>query len=114
MGIPKNYKLVYYKLMISKEEVEALAALARLTLKEGEAEALGKDISNILDYVGQVKNFSIEGAQEERPVLRNVMREDAPRAGDDAFANKREAVIAQFPKREGDYSVVRKIIQKDE
>ena len=100
--------------MISKEEIEALAGLARLTLKEGEAEALGKDITSILDYVGQVQNFSPEGTKEGRPALRNILREDIPRTDTDTFAGKREAIVAQFPKREGDYNVVRKIIQKDE
>ncbi len=100
--------------MISKEEIEALAGLARLTLKEGEAEALGKDISSILDYVGQVQSFSMDGVKEGRPAIRNVLREDVPHADADTFAGKRDAILAQFPKREGDHNVVHKIIQKDE
>jgi aspartyl/glutamyl-tRNA(Asn/Gln) amidotransferase C subunit len=111
--------------MISKEDIEGLANLARLKLKDGEAEALGKDISSILGYVGQISAASAEGTsdslQDDRgrsskvpPALRNVMREDAPRAEGDPVAGKEEAVRAQFPRREGNYNVVRKIIQKDE
>ncbi len=100
--------------MISKDEVEGLAQLARLKLKEGEADAMGQDISNILGYVGQINTFAADTAKNERPLLRNVMREDMPRANDDALKGKEEALRSQFPRREGDYNVVKKIIQKDE
>lgn len=100
--------------MISKEDIEGLAQLARLKLKDGEAEALGKSISDILGYVGQVNSFNAEAAKTQVPVLRNVMRADAPREAGDALAGKEEALRAQFPKREGEHNVVRKIIQKDE
>jgi len=100
--------------MISKEDIENLATLARLKLKKGEAEALQKDISNILGYVGQVGSFSADASHEGRPIVRNVLREDTPRSETDPLAHKEEAILAQLPKREGNYNVVRKIIQKDE
>ena len=100
--------------MISKEEIESLSILARLKLREGEAEALGRDISSILDYVGQINSFSAEAAKQERPAVRNVLRADVPRAEGDPMAGARDSIAAQFPRREGEYNVVRKIIQKDE
>lgn len=100
--------------MISKEDIEGLASLARLKLKEGETESLQKDISNILGYVGQVGNFSADAPKEDRPQVRNVMREDTPRTGEHSLSGKEEALRVQFPKRENNYNVVRKIIQKDE
>jgi aspartyl-tRNA(Asn)/glutamyl-tRNA(Gln) amidotransferase subunit C len=100
--------------MISKEDIEGLAELARLKLKDGEAEALGKSISDILGYVGQVNSFNAEASKAQTPILRNIMRDDAPREANDPLAGKEESIKAQFPKREGDYNVVRKIIQKDE
>jgi aspartyl-tRNA(Asn)/glutamyl-tRNA(Gln) amidotransferase subunit C len=99
--------------MISKEEVLNLATLARLKLSEQEVESLQKDISNILDYVGQVSAVSI-GKEKEKPLQRNVMRADTVRGADDAMAGKEEALRGAFPKREGDFNLVRKIIQKDE
>jgi aspartyl/glutamyl-tRNA(Asn/Gln) amidotransferase C subunit len=99
--------------MISREEVQHLAQLARLTISESEAEALGKDISSILEYVGQVSAVSAQ-AEDLLPKNRNVLREDAPRGSGDAMAGKREALLDALPKREGDYNAVRKIIQKDE
>jgi|SRR5581483_7565418 len=99
--------------MISKEEVLNLAALARLKLSDEDVVSLGKDISSILEYVGQVNAVSAV-AQREKDPLRNVMREDVARGEGDPLWGKEEALRAAFPQREGDYNVVRKIIQKDE
>lgn len=105
--------------MISKEEVLNLAALARLKLEPGEVESLQKDISNILEYVGQVSAVKPQGetfpGSKDSPFgLRNVMRDDVLRTDGDPMAGKEETLKAAFPKREGDFNVVRKIIQKDE
>lgn len=100
--------------MISKEEIQHLSELARLKLSDDEVLGLQKDISNILGYVGQV---SATSATDEAPTpgaTRNVMRTDTPRGDDDPLFNKRESLLKALPKREGDYAVVRKIIQKDE
>jgi len=101
-----------------------LAALARLELSDAEKTGLQKDISNILEYVGQVSAVSIAG--DSAPTVpanqpHNVLREDRPRDLADTMAGKEVQVKAAFPKREparpdggGEYNVVRKIIQKDE
>jgi aspartyl-tRNA(Asn)/glutamyl-tRNA(Gln) amidotransferase subunit C len=99
--------------MISKEEVLHLAELARLKLSDAEVEGLQKDISSILDYVGQVAAVSGDDAMTA-PLVRNIMRDDTPRTAYDIVAGKEESLRAAFPKREGQYNVVRKIIQKDE
>ena len=108
--------------MISKEEIKNLAELARLELTEEETTGLQKDISSILDYVGQISAASYKGHQGETlmsgikvsPLLKNVMREDTPREEGDPLAGKEEKLRDAFPKREKDFNVVRKIIQKDE
>jgi aspartyl-tRNA(Asn)/glutamyl-tRNA(Gln) amidotransferase subunit C len=105
--------------MISKEEIQNLAELARLELTESEVESLGKDISDILEYVGQVSEATKDktltpGLSKVSPLVKNVLREDTPRGETDLLANKREMLLKALPEREGDYAVVRKIIQKDE
>ena len=101
--------------MISKEEVLQLAELARLKLDESEVAGVQKDISNILEYVGQIS--AVQGDPEGQQAAygagtsqRNSMREDVSTAA----LGAREELLKAFPKREGDYNVVRKIIQKDE
>ena len=100
--------------MISKEEVLQLAELARLKLDEGEVAGLQKDISSILDYVGQVSavqgDTSTKAEESPSTAHHTVMREDLPGTA----LGAREELLRAFPKREGDYNVVRKIIQKDE
>lgn len=98
--------------MISKEDVQKLAELARLELSGAEVAALQSDMSKILDYVGQVA--AAGEAEYIRPEHRNVMRDDTPWTPTDTMAGKRDAILSELPKREGNYNVVRKIIQKDE
>lgn len=123
--IPKSLWLGYYRLMISKEEVLKLAELARLKVEEAEVETLQKDISSILGYVGQVSSVERDSLDQgstldqgpSRSNLsgpRNMMREDVPYQEGAVLLGKREALLKAFPTREGDYNVVRKIIQKDE
>ena len=101
--------------MVSKKEIETLAALARLKLSDAEVKTLQKDISNILEYVEAVSTAKIPSGSTARDgigiVLKNVMREDTEREGD-LLACKRENLLKALPKREGDYAVVRKIIEK--
>lgn len=100
--------------MISKEEVEQLAALARLEVTPAEVTSLQKDISNILGYVGQVAAVSVGKTEPEVPLVHNVFRNDVPRVAGDTMAGKEAELVAAFPKHEGAFNVVRKIIQKDE
>ena len=99
--------------MISLEDIRNLAQLARLSLTPQEEESLQKDISNILDYVGQVSSVPVPEKKEDAGLWHNIMREDTPRDGG-TLAGREEALIEAFPKSERGYNVVRKIIQKDE
>src|SRR3989338_3339522 len=99
--------------MISREEVLQLAELARLKLSDKEVAGLQKDISNILEYVGQISQVNVE-KEKATPFNYNVMREDVPRADGDTMGGKEEVLRTAFPKKENNYNVVRKIIQKDE
>ena len=97
--------------MISREEIENLAQLSRLHLTEKEVDGLQKEFGAILDYVGQIQG----GAENaDVPSRRNVMREDTERPAEDLLAGKQGKLLAAAPKREEDYVVVRKIIERDE
>jgi len=99
--------------MISKEDVAHLAQLARLKLSDEELDTLQKEISPILDYVGQVSAVSSGDETPQVPLLHNVMREDTPRAEGSPLSGKEEGLRAAFPEQKNDYNLVRKIIQKD-
>lgn len=97
--------------MASSEEVKKLAALARISVSEEELPKFTKEFDAILAYVGQLESLDLPGGlKDEKPPLRNVMRED----GEPTPAGTYTEVLAKaFPEREGDYLVVKQIIKND-
>ena len=49
--------------MISKKEVQHIAKLARLGLKEKEIEKMGKELSLIFDYFNLLKEVDVSGIE---------------------------------------------------
>ncbi len=77
---------------ISKEEIEHIAVLARLSLPEEEKELFGSQLSNILDYMEKLNELDTKGIEPTSHVLTlsNVMRDDIPRPSipkEDALMN---------------------------
>lgn len=66
-------------IMISKEEVQRIAKLARLELSEQEIEKMQKDLSSILDYFNLLKKVNTQKGAEinaEKTRTRNELRKD--------------------------------------
>jgi aspartyl-tRNA(Asn)/glutamyl-tRNA(Gln) amidotransferase subunit C len=84
--------------MISREDVEHVAALARLGLTEGEIDLMQDQLNRILEAVGQLQSVdtSSVGPTAQVIALENVMREDVARP-----SIGREAALANAPVREG-------------
>lgn len=64
--------------MITKEQVEHVAKLAKLNLTEEEKELYTEQLSKILDYIDQLNEVKTEGVEpmtQPIPTV-NVMRED--------------------------------------
>lgn len=63
---------------LTKDQVRHVAKLARLGLTEKEVEKLQTQLSNILDYVGQLNEVDTEGVEPTAQVtgLTNVTRDD--------------------------------------
>jgi aspartyl-tRNA(Asn)/glutamyl-tRNA(Gln) amidotransferase subunit C len=64
--------------MISREEVEELALLARLRLTEKESERLRGELSAILDYVAELQAVDTEGVEP----MTHAVPLDCPRRPD--------------------------------
>mgnify|MGYP001575768092 CR=1 FL=1 len=64
--------------MITQEEVQHIAKLARLGLTEKEVEKFQKDLSSILDYFEKLKEVDISKIEPTSHSLKveNVMRND--------------------------------------
>ena len=96
--------------MISKEEVKKLAELSRININDAEAEKIGGEIEEILEYVGTVQKVaSNEKEGIEFGAVHNVMREDEVKDS----GKYREELIAEFPESKDDYLKVRKILSQE-
>ncbi len=93
--------------MISKEDVQKLAALARIKLTSKEEEKFAKEIDKIIGYVDQIRQFKgISGGKVSGKVT-NVLREDAHPHESGIHT---EAILNDAPKRTEDYIQVKKIL----
>lgn len=101
-----NYAIILF--MITREEIQKLADLARILLTESEKESLRKDIDGILEYVGQIKKAKVEDKKIWESAVWNVMREDAPTNERGGYT---EALVGAAPNHERKYVKVKKILQ---
>lgn len=87
------------------KDVENLAKLARIELKDEEKKELLSDMGSILDYVKQIKEMKAESIEPNLQTY-NIWREDElePRE----FS--RELIISQFPNSQDGYLKVKKIL----
>jgi len=89
--------------MLTKEEVEKVALLARIELSDEEVEVLQSGVSAVLEYVKELQGLNTEGLDEVSQVtgLVNVQRMDESKLG-----NNREEILAQAPEvKDGFYKV---------
>ena len=92
--------------MITKDQVEHVAKLARLALTEEEKELYTEQLSKILDYIDQLNEVNTEGIEpmtQPIPTV-NVMREDVVKK---QFT--REAILKNAPHEEYGFFRVPKI-----
>ncbi|HEY7526053.1 MAG TPA: Asp-tRNA(Asn)/Glu-tRNA(Gln) amidotransferase subunit GatC [Candidatus Limnocylindria bacterium] len=84
--------------MISREDVEHVAELARLGLSDDEIDLMQGQLNRILEAVKQLQSVDTSSVGPTASViaLENVMRDDVPRPSMD-----REAALANAPLREG-------------
>lgn len=88
--------------MISKDEVMHIAKLSRLAITEVEAEKYQKQLSAILDYVGQLSAVNIDGIPPVSQITgrEHVTREDVVHPSD---TETRDALLHAMPRKNGDY-----------
>lgn len=93
--------------MISKEEVEHIAKLARLELSGKEVGKMQKDLSAILDYFNLFKNAPAPSKILEEQNLGRQARKDEVSLRDLGVA---ERLIALAPDKKDDYIKVKVIL----
>jgi aspartyl-tRNA(Asn)/glutamyl-tRNA(Gln) amidotransferase subunit C len=95
--------------MISRADVEHVAALARLGLTDDEIDRMQGQLNRILEAIGQLQSVdtSAVGPTAQVIALENVMREDAARP-----SMTRNAALANAPLREGDHLRVPVVLEE--
>ncbi len=96
---------------ITREEVERIAALARLSLSKDEAERMATELDTILGYVETLAEVDTAGIAPTSHVipLPTPLRED--RGGPSLDP---ELALANAPEREGTAFVVPKVIEAEQ
>ncbi len=90
------------------KDIEKLAKLARIELTDIEKQTYLKEIGSILAYVDQIKGVVAKVGEERKAGnLRNVMRGDEVTNISDS---NKEDIVREFPKKEGNYLKVKKIL----
>jgi len=93
---------------ITKEEIEHIALLARLSLSEEEKDLFGTQLSSILDYMEKLNELDTMDIELTSHVLSlsNVMRDDIP-----ALSIPREDALMNAPAHTEKFYRVPKIIE---
>ncbi|MGH0033178.1 MAG: Asp-tRNA(Asn)/Glu-tRNA(Gln) amidotransferase subunit GatC [Myxococcota bacterium] len=96
---------------ISREEVERVVALARLSVDEAELQRMARELDAVLGYVETLAGVDTEGVPPTAHVipLATPMREDVPVEPIDP-----ELAVANAPEHEGSAFVVPKVIEGEE
>ncbi len=92
---------------LTSEEVRHIARLARIALTESEVERFRGELSTILEHCGALSAFDTDGVPPTAQSfeMTNVERADEPRPSHD-----REQILANAPRREGEYFRVRAVL----
>ena len=93
---------------ITRKEVEHVAKLARLALRDEEIETLTNQLGNILTYVEKLNELDTTNIEPTSHVLpiKNVLRED-----EEGKSIEREKALGNAPDRTEEFFRVPKVIE---
>lgn len=94
-------------MIFTEKDLETIAVLSRISLKEEEKAKMVTDMQAILDYVSEVNSLDI-GEDTTKPEVYNVVREDVVLRETGSMT---EALLANAPEREGDYVKVTQVLK---
>ena len=94
--------------MITVQDIDKLATLARVKIDDSEKNQLVKEIDSILTYIDQIKKATVSSSAEERiGSVRNAARPDIART---ISPEDRERLLNEAPDRVRDFVAVKKIL----
>jgi len=89
--------------MVSKEDIEYVAKLAKLRLTEEEKEKLTPQMADIIDFANRISEINTDGIKETAHILEmnNVFREDEVKA-----SYNRDDILMNAPQKEAGCIIV--------
>lgn len=93
---------------MKKEDIQTLAALARLNITDEECHAYAQDFEGILGYINSINAVDVDGYDDHiRSATTNIVRAD-----DDSYESGQfsSSLIAAAPAYDGDFIKVKKIL----
>ncbi|HSX48232.1 MAG TPA: Asp-tRNA(Asn)/Glu-tRNA(Gln) amidotransferase subunit GatC [Candidatus Nanoarchaeia archaeon] len=93
---------------ISHEEVERIAELAKIALSPEEVDQMSQELSQIVEFVEQLKDVDTSKVEETNQVtgLVDVFRKDEVRPGE----TDREKLLHNAPEQQDGYIRVRRVL----
>ena len=95
---------------ITRQQVDDIAELCRLSLSEAEARAMQRDLERILDYVASLEELDTGGVE---PTAHAIALETPLRSDRAAAPMDPELAVANAPERAGTAFVVPKVIDAE-
>ena len=93
---------------LTTEEVRHIAALARVGMTDGEIERMRDEMSHILESFDVLRQVDTEGVE---PTGHSVDLDSVMRDDEVAESTPLEDVLANAPRREGDWVRVRAVLE---
>jgi len=92
------------------DEIKHIAGLARLELSDKELKKYGSQLSDVLDWIDQLKEVDTKGVEPTAQVtgLENVLRQAVVKAWDD---QERTAALDEAPELEDGQVKVKRILE---
>ncbi|MFT4559323.1 MAG: aspartyl-tRNA(Asn)/glutamyl-tRNA(Gln) amidotransferase subunit C [Planctomycetaceae bacterium] len=94
--------------MLSPEDVQKVATLARLKLTDEELQQIGQQLGGILDYVAVLDEVDVSGVE---PMAHVADVSNAFRADETRPSLPREESLSNAPKTDGKYFLVPQILE---
>ncbi len=93
---------------VDKDTVRRIARLARIRVQEEELQPLAQELSSILEWIGQLNEVDTEGVEPMTSVEDMPMKKRPDEVTDGDCV---EDILANAPKREGNFFVVPKVVE---
>ncbi len=93
---------------VDKDTVQRIARLARIRVQEEELQPLANELSSILEWIEQLGEVNTEGVEPMTSVEDMPMKKRPDEVVD---GNRVEDILANAPRREGNFFVVPKVVE---